>query len=412
MRTWLTIIGIVIGVTAVVLIIAISNGLQANVQRQLGGLGADVVSLSAGFSRAGSNFGFRGPEGGQGGSSTTIANNLTTKDIQSVKGVPNIQYVTGTISGRTQVDYSGQSSNAQVTGIDVLSYRPFATYTIAFGRDLAPSDSDAVLLGDRLANQVFKRPITTGTIIQIGGKPFRVAGILAASGGGFGGGGGDNAIFMPIAKARTILGEFTPDQLSSISMKMADASLLNETLTALTQRLTITRQVVGKTQDFTLTAAQSLRDQVASVTSTLALFLGGIAAISLLVGAIGIANTMFMAVLERTKQIGVLKALGASKGEVTRLFLIEAGILGFSGGAIGIALSLLVSLVLTEAGIGITLPTAGAGGRGGGGSGLVLITPELIFFALAFSTIIGMIAGYVPSKQAASLKPVDALKYE
>ena len=412
LRTWLTITGIVIGVTAVVLIISIGNVLQASVQSQLGGLGADVVSVSPGFSRAQSEFGgFRGggPGGGGfgGGREGSSQANLTTKDLQAVLLDPSIKAATGSLSGRATIAFGAENSTAQVKGIDPRAWNEFysSTDTISTGRELTSSDTNAVVLGSRLASQRFKRPVTTSSVVEIEGKIFRVVGVLA-EGGSFGG--DDNSILMPISQARIVLGSGS-EQLSSISAKVSNAGQLDSITAELDQRLQYSRHVNNATKDFTITAAQSIRERISSVTSTISLFLGGIAAISLLVGAIGIANTMFMTVLERTKQIGVFKALGAKKSEVTRLFLIEAGVLGLAGGVIGVMLSLAISFLLSEAGIGLSLP-AGPGSRGGGG--VALITPELIGFALLFSTIIGMVAGYVPAKQAASLKPVEALKYE
>ncbi len=399
LRTWLTIVGIVIGVAAVVLIVAIGNGLEANVQSQLGSFGADLITVSPGFARAGA-FGFRAG----GDTTSSVTNNITVKDLQAVQLTKNIKEVTGTISGRTSIVFYGQSITSQFQGVDPAVWKDFNNNQFDSGRDLTSSDSNSVVLGNRIATQAFNRPVTVNSLITINGKGFRVVGILAAS-GSFGG--SDNAIIMPISQARTVLTGFEPDQFSSIIAKVNDLNNIDTAVADLQQNLLLSRHETSKQADFTVTATQSVRAQIESVTQSISFFLGGIAAISLLVGAIGIANTMFMAVLERTKQIGLLKALGTTNSEITKIFLLESGLLGFAGGLIGCVLSLGISLILSQLGVGLALPT---GGRGR--TSIALITPELVLFALFFSAIIGMAAGYVPAKQASKLQPVEALRYE
>jgi putative ABC transport system permease protein len=404
LRTWLTITGIVIGVAAVVLIVSIGNGLQANVQSQLSGFGADIITVSPGFSRAAGAFGgFRGGGGGDFfGGGQRQEGNLTTKDLQAIRISTNVKVATGTINGRETMTFGSESSNVQVRGVDVLTWSAFTTDTVAQGRGLTPSDSNAILVGSRIATSLFKRPLTPNAVVEIAGHTFRVAGILAASGTQ---GGDDNAVIMPIAQARQVIEGLTPDQFNTISVKVKDASTAIDTASELDRRLSIERHVTNQTKDFTVTAAQTIQQTISSVTSSISLFLAGIAAISLLVGAIGIANTMFMTVLERTRQIGVLKALGATSREITLLFLIESAILGITGGIIGLAISFAVAATISQINLGF--PTAGA--RGGGA---FLITPDLAIFALLFSAIIGMVAGYIPARQASRLKPVEALRYE
>lgn len=401
LRTWLTIIGIVIGVAAVVLIVSIGNGLQANVQSQLGGLGADVITVSPGFSRATGGFGFRGGGGGEG----SVQSNLTIKDLHTISLTQNVKEAMGILSSRESVSFGDSNATAQVKGIDPLLFNDFTADVVGSGRGLTPSDSHVIVIGYNLANGYFSRPVTPNSILTIGGSPYRVVGILA-QGGGFGS--DDNTVLMSLQDARNLFTGFQHDQFTSIMLKASDPSLVDQVTASVTQNLFYSRHVTSKNQDITVTAAQSIRAQISSVTSSISLFLGAIAAISLLVGAIGIANTMFMTVLERTKQIGVFKALGATRSEIERLFIFEAGILGFTGGLIGIILSLLLSSLVSATGIGISLPAPGA--RGGGG--ILLITPELVVFALIFSTIIGIVSGYFPARQAASLRPVEALKYE
>jgi putative ABC transport system permease protein len=226
--------------------------------------------------------------------------------------------------------------------------------------------------------------------------------------GGFGG--TDNEIIMPISAAWNIVNSTLVNQFSSIQVQVSDASLVNATSTAIDQKLMVERHVSASTKDYSISSSQSLQSTISSVTNTLSLFLTGIAAISLLVGAIGIANTMFMSVIERTRQIGVLKALGTTNLEVTLLYLTESSIMGLIGGMLGVFLGFIASGTVSELGLRII---AAGGGRGTTGIGtLTVITPDLILFSIGFSVLIGALSGLLPARRAASLQPVEALRYE
>jgi putative ABC transport system permease protein len=404
LRSWLTILGIVIGVAAVVSILSIGAGMQQAISSQLGGLGADVITVSPGGGRAtGMSFG-----GSQDRPQTTSENqNLTDRDVQMIKTVPGVLVVDGMISGRLEVSYLGQSSSMSIRGVDPLAWSEMETSGLEAGRYLTPGDGNVVVIGYSVANSVFKQPLTINTQINIAGKTFKVAGILKASGASFNS--DDNAIFMPVSAARTIVEGLTQNQLSSIQLKVADANSAITLASTIEQKLMLSRHVTNTTKDFTVTSAQSMQQTISSVMGTLNLFLGGIAAISLLVGAIGIANTMFMSVMERTRQIGTLKALGTTSSEIMKLFLFESSIIGFIGGLIGIFLGFIASGIISELGIRLMGAT---GGRMSAAAGTTVITPELVLFALGFSIVVGALSGIIPARNAAKLQPVEALRYE
>ncbi|MCX6819573.1 MAG: ABC transporter permease [Candidatus Aenigmarchaeota archaeon] len=408
LRSWLTILGIVIGVAAVVAILSIGSGMQQVISSQLGGLGADIFTVSPGFERA-SGGGF---EGGFGGGfegtrqATTRSQNLTDRDVQIIKTVSGVQFVNGIVSGRVDVTYLGQSTSVSVQGVDPLAWKEITTSELESGRYLTSSDDNAIVIGNSVAEDMFKNPLVINTQINVGGRMFTIVGILKTS-GGFGGSG--NSIFMPTSAARTIIEDMSANQYSSIQVKVSDPESIDEIINATEEKILLSRHETDATKDFTITSSQQMQETISSVMGTMSLFLSGIAAISLLVGAIGIANTMFMSVMERTRQIGTLKALGTTNFEIMKLFVLESAMIGFIGGLIGIFLGFIASGMISELGIRMM----GNGARGmGSNTSMAVITPELVLFAIGFSVLIGIVSGLLPARRAASLQPIEALRYE
>ena len=403
LRSWLTIIGIVIGVAAIVAIVSIGEGASASVQQRLGGLGQDIFTVSPGFNRA--RGGFRGFEDHDGGGGID-QKNLTEKDIIIIKSTAGVAYVNGIISGRVDISYLAESTTASVQGVDPFAWKNIITTKLSTGRYLEQGDTNAVVLGSRIATGTFKQPVAINRPITIEGKSFKVVGILESSSSGFGGG-SDNAIFMPIAVARNTIPDVGKTEFGSISVKVENADFVDQVANETIQRLLLSRHLTQKTQDFSVTSAKDIQETVASVTQTFTLFLAAIAAVSLIVGAVGIANTMFTSVLEKTKQIGVMKAIGARNRDVMIIFMLNAGLVGLTGGLIGILLGSGISYVLPQ-----LLGGLGVGGIAGRGGILTVVPISLLVEALVVSVGIGMIAGIVPAYRASKLKPVDALRYE
>ena len=397
LRSWLTIIGIVIGVAAVVAIVSIGQGLQNSVADQLSGLGGDTIIISPGFSRA-MRFEHGPPQGGQ---SRVVSSdvNLTNIDVMVVRAIPNIRYVGGVVSGRADVTSLDQRISVSIQGVDTSIWRLMVNSELESGRYLSSGDVNAVVLGSRVANDMFNSPLTTNRQVVIEGRVYKVVGILEQS-GGFGS--DDSTVFMPADEARLVM-DMPKKIFSSITVKVTDPNVAEDVVTDIESRLMVSRHVTSRNRDFTVTSFKSITDQVSNITGIMTLFLGGIAAISLLVGGVGIANTMYMSVLERTNQIGILKALGCTTYEVLRIFIIESALLGMVGGVIGTTLGSMVSLII---------PLFGAGMFGDGMDFTTLLTPQLIAFGIGFSIAIGMVSGIFPARQAAKLQPVDALRYE
>jgi putative ABC transport system permease protein len=412
LRTWLTVIGIVIGVSAVVAIISIGEGMQQSVTSRLTGLGADIITISPGGGGATAGFrefgGFEG--GGQGGPSSV---NLTEKDIQALIPVQNIAAIEGEVTGNGEAYYLGEKARVSVKGVDATEWKVITTSQLQIGRFLTESDYNAVVIGSRIANSTFKQPLAINRMITIENKTFKIVGILKAS-GGFGG--DDRNVIMPIKAARDTL-DLDPNNFNSISIKASSNDAVDQVVSDADSKLTLLHHVTNPNRKgYSITSAASVQETLSSITSTITLFLGGIAAISLLVGGIGIANSMFTSVLEKTREIGIMKAIGAKNGDILTIFVLSSAMIGAVGGVIGIALGVVASSLMSALTSGISITgSAGGGldGLGGGAGGITTaISPQLLIGALLLAMAIGVISGIIPSYRASKLKPVDALRYE
>jgi len=412
LRSWLTIIGIIVGIGAVVAIVSISNGAQQQLEQQLGGLGADILTVSSGASRAmGGGFGggFPGDRGVTSSTTSTDTKNLTAKDIVVLKNIPNVKYVMGQISGKGDIVYSSKTAkDQQITGVDVLVWKEITTLELNVGRFLTTGDMYSVVIGSRLATETFDKDVPLNGKINIEGKSFNVVGISSEGSG----------IYMPIEATRAVLEDVKLKDYDSISIKIENVDLANQTVADITKKLMISHGILNeKKKDFSVSNPSSMQETMKETMSTMTLFLGAIAAISLIVGAIGIANTMFTSVLEKTKEIGIMKAIGTQNKDIMAIFLLNSGLIGLVGGIGGVILGTLSSTAInTFAGISSTTSTSMRGPGGGGMlsmlGGSSVISFQLIIGAILFAVLIGMIAGAIPAWRASKLNPVDALRYE
>jgi putative ABC transport system permease protein len=395
-RSWLTILGVIIGISAVVAIVSMGFGLQESVSAQLGNLGANTITITPGYSQVTSSRGaFQKRDGGElGGTEGT----LTSIDEKILETIPDIHYVDGRVSGSGEVSYLNENAQVSIQGVRPEAWSNIVTTELSGGRFLTQSDSFVAVVGDRIAQELFRQPLNLNGQITIEGRSFRIVGILAPSTSGS----EDTQIFIPREVAVNILEDAEKDEFTSIVVEMSDGANVTHVSENIEAQLFISHRILPEDQDFTVSNPQAFQSQIAETTQTLTLFLGGIAAISLLVGAVGIANTMYMSVLERTRQVGTLKALGATNNEVMILFISESALMGFVGGIFGIILGVIASGLLSTVGISL----------GRGHATQTVIPPELLVFALVFSLVIGIIAGVFPAKRAASLQPVEALRYE
>lgn len=402
LRTWLTIIGIVIGIAAVVAIVSIGEGMQQSVESHLGGLGADLITISPGGGRA--SAWFRGPPGEQGKGSTatsTDAKNLTKKDVLVLRTIDGVAVIQGTVSGQGEVYYLGEKATVSIEGVDPLVWKEMTTSELESGRFLGPSDCNAVVVGSSIAEDTFKQPLTVNRIITIEDKAFKIVGILQES-GGFGG--DDRSIIMPIEAARDTLEDIGEEEFDAIEIKAANTDVVDQIMEDADEKMMILRHLTESTKDFRISSSQSMQETMSDITQTMTLFLTAIAAVSLLVGAVSIANTMFTSVLEKTKEIGIMKSIGAKNSDIMMIFLLNSAIVGLVGGLLGICVG---------TGISSLLPLLGMRMMGMGREGMTtVVTPQLLIFAGLLSVGIGMAAGVIPAYRASKLKPVDALRYE
>lgn len=404
LRSWLTIIGIIIGIAAVVSIVSISEGAQQEMESRFGDLGADIITISPGFARAG---GFRMPhpgEDGGGESSTQGQKNLTNKDILTLKSIPNIKYVMGTVSASGEMRYLGEGGDVSVTGVDESVWKDIESYDLESGRYLNKGDSFSVILGYSRAHEFFEDEVQINRQITIEGKIFKVVGILEE-------GEEDRAVIIPLETARDVLEDVGDKEFDSITVKVENINLIDDTLDVIEKKLMLSRGILQeKDKDFSVSSVKEMQETISETMNTMAIFLGAIAAISLIVGAVGVSNTMFTAVLEKTKEIGIMKAIGAKNIDIMTIFLLNSAMIGLVGGLGGVIVGSVASSY-----IGTLVSSTTSGGPGGGAFRMLSSTalnPKLLVIAFLVSIIIGMVAGAIPAYRASKLKPVDALRYE
>lgn len=392
LRSWLTIIGIVIGVAAVIAIMSISEGLQQELNSRLSTLGGDIITISPGFSRGSGMFDRQGGSFG-GSQATTKEIVLARSDLQVLKGIPDIALIDTNIRGTVNISYLGKSGKVSITGVDQSVWAQITTSKIKEGRMLDAADQNVIIVGGRLASSYFSQPLGINKVLTVQSNAFRIVGILDDE---------SNNIYMPIQMAYQIIPDKTNDVYDTLIVKIRNEDLFNESIAKIEERLMTARHVTEKTRDFSVSSSKEMQQTRAEAMSTASTFLLAIAAVSLIVGAVGVANTMFTSVLEKTKEIGIMKAIGARNPDILLIFLFNAALIGLAGGVIGIILgTFLSSLLPSLMGTGISMIR-----------GTTVVSLRSVLIALSVSTGVGMFAGIIPAYKASKLNPVDALRYE
>jgi putative ABC transport system permease protein len=385
-RSLLTALGIIIGVAAVIAIVALGEGATAQVDSQLAGLGVNVLTIQPGSTRSG------GASTGAGS-----GNSLKASDATAIAGIAGVSAVSPTVSGNVQIIAGSQNWSTRVQAV-LPAYLTINAWTIAQGAaftlDDNTSSANVALIGQTVYTNLFpdgQSPV--GQSIQIRNVPFTVIGLLTGK-GSTAGGNQDDVVMIPFTTGQVRL--FGSTSINQIVLQVADASQIPTVTTDITTLLRqLHRLQPSQPADFTIQSNNDVISRVSSVTSTLTALLGGVAAVSLVVGGIGIMNIMLVSVTERTREIGIRLAIGAQPSDVMSQFLIEAVTLSLLGGCIG---------VLVGSGVALAMPYV---------AGWTTVLPlQAILLAFGVSAVIGMFFGIYPARRASMLDPITALRYE
>ncbi len=387
LRSVLTMLGIIIGVAAVIAMVSIGMGVKSNVEDSMASLGSNMLIVTPGAANSG---GIRGAAGSR--------ESLKYDDAVAIKKkIKNIDHVSPIVQRSYQIVYGNQNWNTVVMGV-TPEYMAIRSLTLTVGTFISQTDNDkrqrVAVIGPTVARNLFGSENPIGKNIRIHNQPFKIIGVLASKGQSSMGQDQDDVVIVPLMTEQERLLGITHIQM--IQLQVSEASKIvqvqSEVETLLRQRHHILN---GKENDFTVNNLTSLVETVTQQTTMLTILLGSIAGISLLVGGIGIMNIMMVSVTERTREIGIRKALGATFGNIMLQFLIESVVMGVVGGILGICLGCAISVAISHVGEFKTVITA---------------TPILVSFSFAVG--IGLFFGIYPARKAAKLDPIDALRYE
>ncbi|HRN51300.1 MAG TPA: ABC transporter permease [Anaerolineales bacterium] len=390
LRSALTVLGIVIGVAAVIAMLAVGRGAQSTITGTIEGIGTNLLFVISG-----------------GNSDVTNPKPLTLADAQAMQdpfSAPSVIGVAPMMQGSATVAAQGETTSTVLDAV-TPDYGPVRNVELVEGEFISEahilSRSAVVILGPDVAEALFDRTEgVVGETVRIEGQPFRVIGLLVSKGGsGFTS--EDNRVIVPLTTAQSrLLRRSTPNRVDMILVQAASSDAVPQASEEIAAILRARHRTGIGADDFTVLNQQDFLDTAAAVTGVLTVFLGGVAAISLLVGGIGIMNIMLVSVIERTREIGLRKALGARKRDILIQFLAESSMLSLLGGVLGIIFGWLISLA-----VGAVAAASNAD-----------ITPVIgldsVLLATLFSMAVGLFFGLYPANRAASLEPVEALRFE
>ena len=384
-RAFLTMLGVIIGVMSVIVLIAIGQGTTASVTESISSMGTNLLTVSIQTRRVGGFGGFGGFGGGSSSSKGTVI--LKLEDILALEDDESIQYVSPTTSGSLTVKAGSTNTSATVMGV-LPAYASIVNQGVQSGRYIIDADVDnrsaVCVIGPELAEDLFGTTNVVGNTLHIDGRKFRIVGVLESKGTSMGGS-SDNTLVLPFTLAQRMLDSTT---ISSIYISAVDSASVDKAQEVVESFLYKKYQ---NDSAYSVMNQTQMLETANETASTLSLMLGGIAGISLLVGGIGIMNIMLVSVTERTREIGIRKAIGAKRRNILQQFLIESVVISGMGGLLGLLLMRVLEDVL---GMSLSMSAGVA---------------EL---AIGFSMAVGVVFGLYPANKASKLKPIDALHYD
>jgi putative ABC transport system permease protein len=390
LRAGLTMLGIIIGVAAVIALVAAGAGAQAQVAERFESLGSNLLVISSGF------MSFRGVTRG------ATVQSLTVDDVEAIARLAHsVSAVAPEYSVQSQqVVYYNRNTQTEVLGV-TPEYQAVREWRLDRGRFIEPLDlagqAKVAVLGSTVAEELFGELVDpVGKMVKISRQNYEVVGILASKGiGGFQN--LDDQVFIPLSTAQRVFGGAGNRALRAINVQVASADQMERAQAELTAILRARHGLApSQNDDFMIQNQAQIVETVQETAGTFAVLLASIAAISLIVGGIGVMNIMLVSVTERTREIGIRKAVGARRSDIMAQFLVEATVLCLFGGLLG---------VLTGYGAAQLITPLLGGSR-------ALVTPESVAMALGVSVAVGLFFGLYPAGRAAALKPIDALRYE
>ncbi|MBC7472707.1 MAG: ABC transporter permease [Candidatus Sericytochromatia bacterium] len=383
LRSFLAMLGIIIGVGSVISLLAIGTGAQKQVIDQVSSMGKNLLMVRPGFR-------------GSGGVRSGSQQNLKLNDAQAILNkLSDIDLVSPVVNGNYQLKYFNKNTNSSLSGV-ASTYFPIRNLEVDKGRFFTENETDnmkrVVILGSQVSIDLFADNSPLNEDIKINGVNFNVIGVIKQKGSQ--GGSPDDQIFVPYKIAmKQLIGT---DNLREIDVQAKDKADLTALQDSMTQLLRKRHRIQdSETDDFTIRNMAEVLQEAESFTKIFTILLGGIASISLLVGGIGIMNIMLVTVTERTREIGIRKAIGAKNKDILRQFLIEAIVMTTSGGLIGLLFGVSIANL-----VGKFTPFP------------PVVTISSIIISISFSMTVGLFFGYYPARRAAKLDPIEALRYE
>lgn len=377
-RTALTLLGVVIGIAAVIALVSVGRGLEASVRDSLESLGPNRIIVT--------------PQGVNGFGPPVTVQGLTDKELRIVERNRKVEKVLPVVFKSFPVKYSGETKSISITGVPPESEDFFSdvrTFELSEGRPFLPGDRNVAIIGYRISEEAFTSTVGVRSKISILGKDVRVIGIMKPTGSQQ----DDSGILIPIDMMREITGN--DEEISAILAKV------REDPKGAAQEIEKDLEDLHDEKLFVVLTTEQLISQINSVFGIISLVLVSIASISLVVAGFGIMNTMLMAVIERTREIGIMKAIGATDSRILAMFVAESSVVGLIGGVVGTIIGYAVSFAL--AGATVTFFNLNLA---------IEVDPVITAGILVFSTLVGTVSGAYPSWRAARLDPVEALRHE